>query len=103
MTGATGVVASVSVPYSDVQWLYSTRKAVAVGEGKRKGGVMESFAPILGLSMIVFGLIMLAVCLGGLAYLYLTRSASRVEQRRAGAETALAETASDRQSGDSQQ
>ena len=43
---------------------------------------MEPFA-ILGMSMIVFGLIMLVVCLGGLAYLYWPRSGNGRWERQA--------------------
>ena len=35
---------------------------------------MDSFAPVLGMTMMVFGLIMLVVCLGVLAYFYWPRS-----------------------------
>ena len=34
---------------------------------------MESFAPVLGMSMMSFGLLMLVACLGGLAYWYCSR------------------------------
>ena len=34
---------------------------------------MESFAPILGMSMMSFGLLMLVACLGGLAYWFWQR------------------------------
>ena len=36
---------------------------------------MESVAPILGPGLIVFGLLMLTVCLGTIAYLYWPRPA----------------------------
>ena len=39
---------------------------------------MESVGAILGLGMIVFGLLMLTVCLGTIVYLYWPRSADGV-------------------------
>ena len=42
---------------------------------------MESFAPILGLSMISVGFVLFLVCLGGLAYYYWPRSYNRTGQR----------------------
>jgi hypothetical protein len=48
---------------------------------------MDSFVPVLGISMMVFGLIVLLACLGGLVYWYWPRSRSGVGQSRTNPET----------------
>ena len=42
---------------------------------------MESFAPVLGLTMISVGFVLFLACLGGLAYYYWPRSYNRTGQQ----------------------
>ena len=59
---------------------------------------MESVAPILGPGLIVFGLLMLTVCLGTIAYLYWPRSADGVGRGGASPQAVADERPADEQS-----
>ena len=43
---------------------------------------MESFAPALGMSMMIFGLVLLLFSLGGLGYTFWRRSEAAIEKAR---------------------